>query len=76
MGVLSCRSGVRFVFMALGTAIALLSAPSASAVQPILHYSFDAGTTTGASGSTVTDLGYTIAVPGNPLGMEKRLFGR
>ncbi len=57
IGVLSCRSGVTFGFMAFGTAIALLSAPSASAVQPILHYSFDAGTTTGASGSTVTDLG-------------------
>jgi hypothetical protein len=42
--------------MVLGAAglFGILAAPAA---QPILHYSFDAGTTTGASGTTVADLG-------------------
>lgn len=56
MRVAAYFSRVGFVVAVLG-AIGWLGIASAPAVQPILYYSFDTGTTTGASGSTVTDLG-------------------
>ncbi len=77
----SCASFSRIMFMlsSFAAMTGLVDAPRAWAVQPILHYSFDTGTTTGVSGSAVTDLGtggHNGIITGGSVGLTDGVFGQ